>query len=431
MSESLYQHYREVRHVCTDSRNLKPGDIFFALRGDVFDGNRFAAVALEQGASLVVCDNPDHLPDDPRTLLVPNSLIALQQLASHHRETLNIPVIGITGSNGKTTTKELMAAVLSEHLHTGFTKGNLNNHIGVPLTLLNQPEGIECILVEMGANHPGEITFLCHLARPTHGIITNIGKAHLEGFGGAEGVKKAKKELYDYLRLTGGTAFVHANDDLLMDLSQGLNRILYGDHPDSIVAGKAITNTFYLALDWTCQTVNESGHLISQLTGIYNLPNVLAAMTAGIHFGLQPSQAAAAIANYTPLNNRSQLIQTDHNLLIADAYNANPSSMEAALRHFHALEQQPKCVILGDMLELGEESEKEHRHILDILEELKPEKVMLVGPVFCDTVRNQDHLAFSDVQACLAYLKQHPVRNHLVLVKGSRGIRLETLFPLL
>ena len=425
----LYEVYLRHPHISTDSRQATQGTLFFALRGDSFDGNRYAASALEAGAAAAVLDNSEvyeTLTEEQRSrcYLVPDTLEALQQLAAYHRQQLGIPIFAITGSNGKTTTKELTYRVLSCRFHTYATHGNLNNHIGVPLTLLSMDRSTEFGLVEMGASHCREIALLSSIAQPDFGLITNIGKAHLEGFGGEEGVMRGKGELLDYLLHHKGTAFYLQQSEALCRMvaeRNGLETIPY-----STTDLKLVDN------DRQFLTVSWHGHKIrTHLVGEYNLFNLAAAIAVGTYFDIPEPEIVAAIESYQPENNRSQRQATQHNTLILDAYNANPSSMEAALRHFISEpSMQPKAVILGDMLELGSYSAQEHRKIVELLQEARIEEVFLVGSHFTDAGADC-YPTFPDTDALRTYLTEHPIVNRLILIKGSRGIHLERLTELL
>ncbi|MBE0641228.1 MAG: UDP-N-acetylmuramoyl-tripeptide--D-alanyl-D-alanine ligase, partial [Bacteroidales bacterium] len=406
---------------------ITPGDLFFALKGESFNGNLYAMDALARGALLAVCDDAEGLPDHPGIFMVDDSLAALQELASLYRSDLQIPFIGITGSNGKTTTKELVSAVLSDRYKVSATQGNLNNHIGVPLTILRIPADAEIAVVEMGANHPGEIRELCRIARPDSGIITNIGKAHLEGFGGFGGVVQAKSELYASLRQNIGTAFVNAGDPLLMRLSEGLDRVLYG--PGTGIDARIAAEDITLSMEFSGYALHE-GRLSTQLYGSYNLPNILGAMAIGLHYEISWDGITKAIAGYVPKNNRSEVRQTGRNTLVLDAYNANPSSMEASLRNFAGLPGGPKWIILGDMLELGEEGPDEHRRMLELAVSLNFRQIILVGPIFSQ-LAGSDIKAFHDTTECYGWLRENAPGQVLILMKGSRGIHLEDLIGLL
>jgi UDP-N-acetylmuramoyl-tripeptide--D-alanyl-D-alanine ligase len=419
----LYQHFKKHPYISTDSRKVMPGSIFFALKGDNFDGNLYANTALDQGASYAVIDNPE-VYRNQFNLLVPDVLKALQALAILHRNSLNIPIIGITGSNGKTTTKELMAAALGRRYPVLATSGNLNNHIGVPLTLLSISPEHKMAVVEMGANHRGEIAHLCQIARPTHGLITNIGKAHLEGFGSAEGVIKAKKELYDHLRNHGGTVFVNADDPLLMNLSQNMHRITYGQEQNASFWGIPKTES-ERGLEIS---LNNDEQIQTQLVGSYNFPNIMAALTIALHFRVERAQAIEALAAYEPRMNRSQLLRTAHNLVLLDAYNANPSSMEVALQHFSTMTGNHKVLLLGDMFELGVSSAAEHDHILNLAVALRVEQIYTAGPLFMQAAQAFPKIkSFGSTESLQQKLSSERLTNKTILIKGSRGMKMEQL----
>ena len=421
---SIYEYYCKSYRVSTDSRNIEPASVFFALKGERFDGNDFAMEVAEKGvASLVVADRQT-LPDHPRIVKVKDSLEALQGLAMYHRLMMKqLKVLAITGTNGKTTTKELVSAVLSRKYRTIYTQGNFNNHIGVPLTLLRITPDTEFAIVEMGANHPGEIKTLASLACPDYGIITNIGKAHLEGFGSFEGVIKTKNELYDNLRTDHKTAFVNVDNPLLMDLSKDLNRSTYGsDNADCVV--KPETCDPYLSVCFEGQRIQ------TRLVGSYNFENVAAAIAVGRHFGVSDSDIKEALENYHPTNSRSQVIE-GKNHIIMDAYNANPTSMSASVKNFRNICGDNALLILGDMRELGDASEQEHKAILELLKNSGFHQAYLVGPCFSQFNDNPDYLTFATVDDLVAYLGQHPIEGKTILVKGSRGIQLEKALPLI
>jgi UDP-N-acetylmuramoyl-tripeptide--D-alanyl-D-alanine ligase len=425
-TESLYELFLKFPMVTTDTREIREGAIFFALKGPNFNANSFAAEALNNGAAYAVIDEEEYKVND-RCLLTRDVLKALQQLALHHRKTLSIPFIGITGSNGKTTTKELLHAVLSKKYSTLATTGNLNNHIGVPLTLLSVTRKHEMAIIEMGANHMGEIRDLCSLCLPDYGLITSIGKAHLEGFGSFEGVIKAKTELYDHIRKNKGTLFVNADNDLLMGLSSGSIRICYGTKTDTLVKGHVTGMDPCLSIQWQ-ETENDNTQVLnSQLIGQYNFDNILASICVGVHLGVEAQQINAAIAEYVPSNNRSQLTHTAHNTLILDSYNANPSSLSAAIENFALLNDKNKVLIIGDMLELGQESAQEHRNILRLVRSKQFEKVILVGAEFQKLKGEIDAEFFVGATQTLEWLKKNPIKGATILVKGSRGIKLEKL----
>ena len=420
----IYSLFKKHPYISTDSRLAQSGSLFFALKGDNFDGNLFANKALNNGANYAIIDNPEFV-SGKQTLLVPDVLSCLQELASLHRDSLQIPIIGITGTNGKTTTKELLAAALSTRFNTLATRGNLNNHIGVPLTVLSIGPETEIAVVEMGANHIGEIEALCRIARPTHGLITNIGKAHLEGFGSLQGVIKAKNELYQYLFENGGTAFVNADNPLLMDLSENLTRMLYGQTLSADYQGEAAASDGMLKVTLTHPIKTE---IQTRLAGGYNFENVMAALTVSGHFKVDLPDAAKAISDYQPKLNRSQIIESQHNTLILDAYNANPTSMEVALKNFAGLEKGPKVVILGDMFELGEAAPAEHKHILDLATGYNFSKIFTAGPIFMhESADFKGIRSFVDAASLKEELSKNPLRDAMILIKGSRGMKLETI----
>lgn len=421
---ALYACFQECQGVTTDSRNCPAGSLFVALKGASFDGNRFAAQALEQGCRYAVVDNPDYAGTDSRILLVDDCLKTLQQLANYHRRKLGTRIIGVTGTNGKTTTKELVSAVLKQKYNLLYTQGNLNNHIGVPLTLLRLTPEHELAVVEMGANHPGEIKTLVHIAEPDYGIITNVGKAHLEGFGSFEGVIRTKGELYDYLRgKAGAVVFLHHENPYLNGIAQGLECVRYGQTPGLFVSGRLTGCSPFLAFDWTA--AGETRPVQTHLIGSYNLDNALAAAAIGTYFGVSAEQICQALADYVPQNNRSQLVDTGRNRLIVDAYNANPTSMMAALQNFRQLEADRKVVILGDMKELGPGSLEEHRKIVGFLDECGFERVLLVGSEFAAATSRYEHFANAD--AVIASLESHRPEGCFILVKGSNSMKLSRL----
>jgi UDP-N-acetylmuramoyl-tripeptide--D-alanyl-D-alanine ligase len=425
----LYQIYLQHPEVTTDSRRCQPGSLFFALRGETFDGNRFAAKALQDGCAYAVIDDPA-VQTDERMIRTDNVLETLQQLASHHRRAMGggIPIIGVTGTNGKTTTKELLAAVLSARYRLHYTSGNLNNHIGVPLTLLGLRREHEMAIVEMGANHPGEIRELTQMVRPNYGLITNVGYGHLEGFGSLEGVIRTKGELYDFLRSNGGRVFIRQEDACLQRLAQGLEQITYGESDGAAyVRGKVVDCRPFLRLQW--RERGESHTIDTHLAGDYNLWNVLAAIAAGCYFGVPAEQIDRAIAAYRPSNNRSQWQETAHNHLIIDAYNANPSSMKAALTNFAAWPVSPKAAILGDMGELGESSPALHADVVQLLHTCAFDRVLLCGAHF--SAATHPYPSFPDTDALAAYLTHQPLRGYHILLKGSHRMHLEQLIELL
>jgi UDP-N-acetylmuramoyl-tripeptide--D-alanyl-D-alanine ligase len=425
--EEIYRIFLEHPRISTDSRNIVPDSVFFALKGEHFDGNRFAAEALEKGAAYCVIDGLS-APDIYRCLPVPDTLLALQQMASIHRSHIHAEIIGITGSNGKTTTKELIGSVLSSSYKTVVTRENLNNHIGVPLTVLAIEKETAFAVVEMGANHPGEIARLCAIARPAYGIITNIGKAHLEGFGSFEGVVKAKSELYDFLRLNKGLAFVNADDDLLMGLSSGMSTLTYGSAKNAGCMGSVTASEPFLSVSWNAR--GEKGIVHSNLFGDYNFGNIMAAVSIGSYFGVNPDKVSQAIDNYFPDNNRSQIARTGQNTLVLDAYNANPSSMKAALSNFQRFGSGPKMVILGDMMELGDFSADEHSQVITLARQLSFQKIFLVGELFSRAAGGGPEICFPGIREAEEWFRQHPVKDMTVLLKGSRKMQLENLRPL-
>lgn len=424
----LLNQYLESTGAVIDSRKVHPACMFFALKGEHVDGNRFAAHALETGAKYVVVDDPEVIECD-NFILVDDVLTALQQLATAYRKRFNIPIIALTGSNGKTTSKELIAAVLSKKYKTAFTQGNLNNHIGVPLTLLSIPEDAEMAVIEMGANHIGEIAFLCDTALPTHGMITNIGKAHLEGFGGEEGVKKGKSELYKYLARENKELFLNASDEVLLSLAPPVKTHTYGIDSSAGVYGTAVDTGVFLKADITIQ--NHSFEVQTLLSGNYNLHNILAAACIGHHFGISPAEIKQALQEYTPSNHRSQSIETGKNRILMDAYNANPSSMEVALKNFSGIQHPQKVIILGEMLELGTSSEQEHQKIVDIAAEIDNAEILLAGKNYRNCSLHTNIRYFENTAALLLHLQKNPIKNAFILIKGSRGNKLESLLPLL
>ena len=419
----LYKIYQEYPLVTTDTRNCPKGSIFFALKGERFDGNEYIGQALKNGCSYAVGDS-EKLPNDSRIIRVDNVLKALQELANMHRKQFEIPVIAITGTNGKTTTKELVSVALGSKYKVLYTEGNLNNHIGVPLTLLRLHSEHEYAVIEMGANHQGEIHDLCMIAEPDYGLITNVGKAHLEGFGSFEGIVKTKGELYDYLRTNKGTAFINGDNLILKDLFIDLAKVYYGTTPESYVWGQMQESIPFLKLNWHKE--NDLYELATYLVGAYNLENVLAAICIACYFGVEGAHVNRAIADYMPQNNRSQSKKTDKNLLIIDAYNANPTSMKVALESFFSLRTSPKMVILGEMNELGEYTNEEHQKIVNLLLENRIEKVALCGNAFlaCESLPSEWKI-FENTSGLLEYLQSENIQGYTILIKGSRGNQLE------
>ena len=423
----LYNAYTNGAEICTDTRSIKKGSIFFALKGANFNGNTFAKQALEQGAAFAVIDEDSEMKDS-RFVKVTDVLTALQQLATHHRMQLNIPFIGITGSNGKTTTKELVSTVLSEKFKTLFTKGNLNNHIGVPLTLLSVTKSHEIAVIEMGANHQKEIELLCSIARPTHVLITNVGKAHLEGFGGFEGVKKGKGEMYAYAKANQSFVFINDdNADLKAMLGAYEKTIRYGKNSDCTVSGQPIDGNSYVNMEWKSKTENVNHTIHSQIAGIYNFENMLSAIAIGNHFGIDAESIRHAIEGYVPDNQRSQEIVKGTIHILLDAYNANPTSMEAALRNFNNNYQGKRAVFLGDMLELGSASAKEHELILQLVQSSGFDTVVLVGANFKAAGADFNALYFNNSTEALDWIKTKKFDGYHLLIKGSRGSKMEIL----
>ena len=422
--EELYFIYKQFPVVCTDTRNIKKGSLFFALKGGNFNGNEFAAKALEMGSEYAIVDEEEFCISE-KYLFVEDVLTALQNLAKHHRKQLKIPFIGITGSNGKTTSKELIHAVLSTKFKTLSTQGNLNNHIGVPLTLLSITAAHQMAVIEMGANHMKEIEFLCTLASPDFGIITNIGKAHLEGFGSAENVVKGKNELYEHIKSKAGILFVNGDNEQLMSLSKNSERVCYGSgEENSFVASFEGANPF---VQLTLKTFTKTRLVKTQIIGKYNFDNCIAAACIGNYFGVSESDIASALENYIPSNNRSQVIHKGSNTILMDAYNANPSSMEVAIINFAEMKAENKMVILGDMLELGKESEMEHQRIADLLLNKGIKKVLLVGPLFMKINNTLGAILVDDSKKASEYIAKQALKNSTLLVKGSRGIKLEAV----
>lgn len=418
----LYNIYKQYPSVQTDTRQLKPGDIFFALKGDSFNGNTFARQAIEAGAVYAVIDEAGYeIPG--KTILVDDVLAILQQLARYHREQLSIPVIAITGSNGKTTTKELVHVVLSSIHKTYTTEGNLNNHIGIPLTIMKIKEDAQIAVIEMGANHQNEIAGYCEYTQPTHGIITNCGKAHLEGFGGVEGVRKGKGELYDYLRSHNGTAFVMWDYDYLQEMSKGIPTIIRYGTAAADIEGVALDSEPFLEVNITKGSL--AGRINTRLVGDYNLPNVLLAVAIGKYFNVPDNKIKEAIENYTPSNSRSQLIDTGSNKIILDAYNANPSSMKLAIENFAKLHADNKVLILGAMAELGEESLEEHKAIVEEINHHRWKQVVLVGGDFLKF--EHSFLTFENSVQATEWFKQQKYIDSHILIKGSRSMKMEKI----
>ena len=424
-TEALYALYIEHPLVTTDSRKCPEGSIFFALKGETFDGNNYALQALEKGCAFAVVDNPDVAKQDERLILVPDVLKALQELAAYHRKAWGKTVLQITGTNGKTTTKELISAVLSEGKSVLYTEGNLNNHIGVPLTLLRIKPEHDIAVIETGANHPGEIADLCRIVEADFGLITNVGRAHLEGFGSFEGVKQTKGELYDDLRARGKKIFLNAFDEDLLQMAQERGFILWEDALP-YVEGRVSEATPFVEMQWRAEDDAPWHTVKTNLIGAYNIANLRAAVTIGLHFGITPQQINHALEAYKPTNSRSELRVVGSNRLIIDAYNANPSSMKAALTNFSFFGDKHKMVILGDLRELGAESLEEHRRIAKQLQDMELERIWLVGEEFSKAAE-EGMRVFKDVEEVKTALKAEPISDSTILIKGSNGTKLYQL----
>ena len=423
--EELYKIYSAHPSVVTDTRKLKLGDLYFALKGPNFNGNLFALAALEAGASYAIVDDaiPNSEAFQDQIIVVDDVLTTLQALAKYHRQQFTIPFLAITGSNGKTTTKELVFVVLASHFKTYTTQGNLNNHIGVPLTILSIPKDAEIAVIEMGANHQKEIESYCSYTLPTHGMITNCGKAHLEGFGGVEGVKKGKGELYDFLRSNNGTVFLMEDYDYLQQMAAGISHLIGYGQNNGQIQGDAIDQDGMLKVEMKKGIAIES--IQTHLVGNYNLPNVLAAVTIGQFFKVPNDKIKAAIENYNPTNSRSQLLTWKNNEVILDAYNANPSSMKLAVENFAKLNKENKIVCVGGMRELGEDTLKEHQILIDQLKQNQWKQVILVGSEFKTCTHS--YLYFDTVLGAKTWLQAQQYTGHALLIKGSRGIQMEQL----
>jgi UDP-N-acetylmuramoyl-tripeptide--D-alanyl-D-alanine ligase len=418
----LYSLFLKHPKICTDTRNIVKDSIFFALKGESFNGNKFAEQAINEGCAYAVIDQKEYHKSE-KYILVEDTLTTLQELAMYHRQQLNIPIIGITGTNGKTTTKELINIVLSKKYKTHATKGNLNNHIGVPLTILDTPKDTEIAIVEMGANHPGEIALLSKIANPNYGIITNIGRAHLEGFGSFEGILKTKKELYDHIKQSKGYLFINQEDELLINISKEIKRFTYGNNINADSKGKFLQASPFMVME--LHSKKGILYVRSKLIGNYNFDNAMAAAAIGRYFKINDLEIKSAIESYIPSNNRSQLMKTDNNIVIVDAYNANPTSMTASINNFFHIKANKKSLILGDMLELGNVSKIEHENIIKLLNENNFNNVYLVGNIFYNTEIKHCFKKFKEVKELVDYLKNNPIKDNTVLIKGSRGIKLE------
>ena len=419
--EKIYKLYKTAYTVTTDSRTITQGCVFVALKGEHFDGNDFALNVAEEGiAACVIADRKD-LPQHERLFVVEDSLKALQELANYHRKQLDTPIIGITGTNGKTTTKELVSAVLAKKYNILFTQGNFNNQLGVPLTLLRIKPDTELAVIEMGASHPGDINELTGIGEPNYGMITNIGRAHLRDFGGYEGVIKTKNEMYQYIAAHKGLLFVNKDNELLMDLSKSINKVTYGTSNDADIQGKLLSANPYLSVEWNGKKID------TQLVGDYNFENVMAAICIGTYFNVAANDIVEALSRYRPTNNRSQVIETARNRVVMDAYNANPTSMSHSIKNFRNICKSDNLLILGDMRELGNESGQEHKNILELLKELRFENVYLVGEEFQRVAENSKFSTFINVEELAQYLQQHPVSGRDILVKGSNSIHLNKI----
>lgn len=418
--QSLYDIFLQHPSIQTDTRKLQPGDLFFALKGPNFNGNFFAAKALQMGAAYAITDEPVRSKDE-RIIATNDVLTTLQQLAKYHRDQFNIPFLAVTGSNGKTTTKELIHAVLSQRYKTYTTEGNFNNHIGIPLTLLRVKKDAEMAVIEMGANHQKEIEGYCIYTQPTHGIITNCGKAHLEGFGGEEGVRKSKGELFDFIRANNGTVFAFDDYSYLHDMSKGIsNSVWYGINKGNITGHVLKTEPF---LEVAITNDVALNNIQTQLVGDYNLPNVLCAVAVAKHFNVPHKKIKSAIENYTPSNSRSQLIEKGSNKIILDAYNANPSSMKVAIENFAGIHAATKVLLLGGMMELGEESIAEHKALIDLISQFNWQAVVLVGGDFKNV--KHPYVYFDTAAEASAWLQQQRFENAFLLIKGSRSMAME------
>jgi UDP-N-acetylmuramoyl-tripeptide--D-alanyl-D-alanine ligase len=414
--KALYEIFKTHSNISTDHRKVIPNCLFFALKGANFNGNKFSKDALKNGASFAIIDEKEYKTSE-QFILVKNVIETLQKLANHHRKQFNIPFIGITGTNGKTTTKEFINSVLSKKYKTTYTQGNLNNHIGVPLTILSIKKNCEIAIIEMGANHIGEINFSCNIAEPNYGIITNIGKAHIEGFGSIEGIKKTKNELYQFIQSKNGNLFVNNEDETLLELSKNIKKQTYGNAKANCF-GKLISSTPSVKLNWNNKLIT------SNLYGAYNYQNILAAICIGKYFNVASDDIKKAIEEYYPTNNRSQIIENNTNTIFLDAYNANPTSMNAAIDTFIENDSSNKLMILGDMLELGDTSIEEHQAIVNRIEKLKI-NTLFIGKEFNSINDKYNFTYLENVDKVIEWLKHSSLINHQILIKGSRGIRLE------
>lgn len=428
--EEIYNLFLSCGSVCTDTRNIKQDSLYIALKGENFDGNKFCKEAISKGSKFALVDNKD-FADNDKIFFVEDTLLSLQELARFHRQKFNIPIISITGTNGKTTTKELISCVLQKKYNVTYTKGNLNNHIGVPLSLLEINSNTQIAVIEMGANHPGEIKTLCEIALPDYGIITNIGKAHLEGFGSLFGVINTKTEMYRFIKKIKGKIFININNEVLSSNLGNNEYVSYGESDDCYLCGKNSISNPFLELEWKIYHNSNWNLLKTNLVGKYNFENVLAAVCIGCYFEVNEMQINEAIANYKPTNNRSQIIKSENNTILIDAYNANPTSMTAALTNFIEMQSENKVLIIGDMLELGKNSVNEHKNILQLIIKSNIKEVFLVGKTFMQISENSEFKSFENVGLLKQYLKGNSLKNKDILVKGSHGIHLEELIPVL
>lgn len=440
----LYDIFLKYPKICIDTRKIEKDSLFFSLKGPNFNANSMAEKALDQGCAFAVIDEKTYCKNE-KFILVDDVLLTLQKLANHHRKQYKIPFLAITGSNGKTTTKELVREVLCRKFQTCATEGNLNNHIGVPLTVLSVKNTTEIAIIEMGANHIGEIAALCEIALPTHGIITNIGKAHLEGFGSFDGVIKAKGELYNFLRENDGTVFVNGDNPLLMNLVGQIRKITYGKNEGNDYIGKlveakpmdrlsesGIERNPLVNISWKKkQDYNFNPAIGTQIFGNYNFENILSAISAGDYFGVEKNEIKIALANYSPVNKRSQVLKKGSNTIVLDCYNANPVSMAAAINNFAQMPGENKIAILGDMLELGDYSRKEHENVVEILTTCSFSKTILVGKEFSKVQLPENFLSFLTTDEATQFLISNKAESSLILLKGSRGIHLESLVEIL
>lgn len=428
--EQIYKTFLAHPQITTDSRVLTKSGLFFALKGENFDGNKFAQKAIDNGCAFAIIDNPE-FATDKNFIVVKDVLETLQELAIYHRNKINNPVIGITGSNGKTTTKELLVAVLSKKFNVSYTQGNLNNHIGVPLTILSFNNDTEMGIVEMGANHSGEISTLCEIAKPDYGIITNVGRAHLEGFGTFENIIKTKKELFDYIAIHHGKVFYNANDDIIKNLvsDNKLDAVPYGNKENSRVYGHVDKSELSLKLKVFID--NKDYNVNTNLIGDYNLDNILASVAIGHYFDIDNQLIIDTVESYKPDNNRSQLVKTEFNQLFLDAYNANPTSVKAAINNFENINIPNKCLILGDMFELGVNAVNDHYEIIQIIKKSSYDKIILVGDIFSGLEVNDGILQFKNVDFLKEWLNKNPIKESNILIKGSRGNQLERIIEFL